>query len=419
VRRLLVLLLAAGVLVGVGGAFILSSPAALNRVWPHLPRWIQTRPSLYLETTLGIIRGQALRRDTVDWPAVVAHAKDMARDATSAEATYPAIRYVLDELGDGHSMLIPAPTATPIPGPTGAYGLQTLYPDRIVAVVYPRSAAAAADIRAGDVIELVNGQPPQPSPSARSRGHFVDIPAPSVVLRLRHPGEAQARDVALSVGPYVPLPALTRRLSGDLGYVEIPGTTGGDNFAARVRESIYQSDAPTVCGWIVDLRFNNGGSLWAMLQALRPILGEGTLGFFVRPDGRRTPWEYPTTGPLALPAAEHPLQRPDPIVAVLTSRLTSSAGEAAAIAFRGRPSTRVFGEPTWGIPAGNDTFALPDGAILELATMRAADRTGRILDGPLPPDEAVPIDWSRLTAADDPVIVAAGTWIRAQPPCKK
>jgi C-terminal processing protease CtpA/Prc len=256
------------------------------------------------------------------------------------------------------------------------------------------------------------------SPELRARGYFVSVPPPSATLRLRHPGDKDAHEVSLTIGPYMPLPALTRRVGGDLGYVEIPSTTGADQFAQRVQESIFQSDAPTVCGWIVDLRFNNGGDLGTMLQTLRPLLGEDPMGSFAR-NGQPVPWTYPTSGESALPKPERALNHPKPPVAVLTSRLTANGGELAAVAFRGRPDTRSFGEPTWGAATHNTAFPLPDGARLDLATARAADRTGKVYEGRIAPDEAVAIDWARLTAPDDPGIVAAGTWLRSQPGCKK
>jgi carboxyl-terminal processing protease len=416
VRRALVIVITMLVACGVAAAVALSRPDALARLAPHLPAWVQTRPSVYLASAIDIARRQAARRDTVDWPAVVAHANELAKDAKTAADTYPAIRFALDQLNDGHSMIVPPANGA---APAGVYGFQTLFPDRVVAVVYPDSAALKAGIRPGDLIEAVNGAPPIASQDARARGNFVNVPPPSATLRLRHPGDKDARDVSLSIGAYTPLPALTRRLGGDLGYVEIPGTAGQDQFAERVRESMFQSDAPTVCGWIVDLRFNNGGSLWAMLQTLRPILGDGPFGGFVSADGQPHAWAYPTSGPFAVAPPDHALQHPDGPIAVLTSRLTSGAGELTSIAFRGRPGTRVFGEPTWGGPTENTFFPLPDGAGLDLATSKAADRTGRVYEGRLPPDEVVAIDWARLATVDDPVVIAAGTWLRAQAGCRK
>lgn len=66
---------------------------------------------------------------------------------------------------------------------------------------------------------------------------------------------------------------------------------------------------------------------------------------------------------------------------------TASAGEAVAIALKGRPDTRFFGTPTHGQTTGNRSFKLPDGGLLALATEFELDRTGKRYDGPVEPDD--------------------------------
>lgn len=71
-----------------------------------------------------------------------------------------------------------------------------------------------------------------------------------------------------------------------------------------------------------------------------------------------------------------------PPVAVLISKSTASAGEAVAIAFKGRPNVRFFGQRTTGLTTANDVFAISDGSGLFLAVMNYADRDGnRYPDG--------------------------------------
>jgi carboxyl-terminal processing protease len=66
---------------------------------------------------------------------------------------------------------------------------------------------------------------------------------------------------------------------------------------------------------------------------------------------------------------------------------------------------------TYGLPTANQTFALADGALLVLTTAREADRTGRVYDGPIEPDEHVDIDWTALGTPDDPVLATAAEWL--------
>ncbi len=158
-----------------------------------------------------------------------------------------------------------------------------------------------------------------------------------------------------------------------------------------------------------------------MLVGVGPLLGAGEVGAYVYPTGARTPWTY-RAGTVALDGrvwgdgVADPLAPPPP-VAVLTSRLTASAGEAVAVAFRGRPGTRSFGEPTAGVPSHNRVATLRDGAWLVVTVAQDADRTGRVYGSQeqLFPDRYVTNDWTHAgpaDLADDAVLHAALAWLR-------
>jgi carboxyl-terminal processing protease len=241
----------------------------------------------------------------------------------------------------------------------------------------------------------------------------------AIELTFRRRGEAEPRTVRLTRRevPFNEPAAKVRPLAGGLGYVDLPAVAGlPDTFEKDAVAAIRVVDAEPRCGWVVDLRRNFGGNMWPMIHAIRPILGAATPGYFVSSAGRdafsdrygRAPGEY---------AAVYQPKQPDPPVAVLTSRLTSSSGEALAISFRGRPSTRSFGEATFGVPTSNQSFPLADGAVLVLTTMREADRTGHVYDGPIAPDQVVEIDWTRIESDSDPVLLAAMSWLHDQPRC--
>ena len=106
-----------------------------------------------------------------------------------------------------------------------------------------------------------------------------------------------------------------------------------------------------------------------------------------------------------------------PPVAVLTGPKTASAGEAIVVAFRGRPSTRSFGEPTAGVPTANQGFRLSDGALLVLTVAVDADRTGRTYDSTIPPDQLVPVDLSQIGTPADGGVQAATTWLHKREGC--
>lgn len=96
---------------------------------------------------------------------------------------------------------------------------------------------------------------------------------------------------------------------------------------------------------------------------------------------------------------------------MLISPHTASAGEAVAIALKGRPNTRFFGMPTAGVPTGNRTFRLPDSAEIALTTTIELDRSRVEYDGPIVPDLTVAPDASSSRNADG-ALAAAQYWLR-------
>lgn len=178
-------------------------------------------------------------------------------------------------------------------------------------------------------------------------------------------------------------------MAHDIGYLELPTYTrvptvpASTDYVLLAQDAIRRADQAGACGWIVDLRNDTGGDIWPMLAAVGPVLGEGVVGYFVDPDGVKTAWSYAAgkaqLGGKTVIGIENAyrLKHPAPAVAVLTGRDTASAGEAIVVAFRGRPHTRSFGEPTAGVPTGNEVYTLSDGALLVLTVVLDADRTGR------------------------------------------
>jgi C-terminal processing protease CtpA/Prc len=208
-------------------------------------------------------------------------------------------------------------------------------------------------------------------------------------------------------------------LSSQTTYLKVPGYLGGDSaainaYAVRAHELIETAIPQARCGWIVDLRENDGGNVSPMLGSLKPFLGDGVLGTSVGPDGPNQPRLAGEN--LRLSQALASLQ--DAPVAVLFGSRTASAGEAVAIAFRGRAWTRSFGRPTGGQTTANRTFPLPDGSAVAVAIGVMTDRTGKKYGGSVDPEETV-MSSNRpgIASPDDEVAAAAVRWLTSLPQC--
>lgn len=245
--------------------------------------------------------------------------------------------------------------------------------------------------------------------------------------------ESSSRAPPSSKRPMFRLPLITARLTKDgIAYVSVPwfasGGLGafyrlhdpeGRAYVRRLREKLLVLDEMNPRGWIVDLRMNQGGNMWPMLDGLAPLIGEGRVAALDMPQFNRrvdtwivsgnsysgTPW-FAGFGSrrLTLKNREAPL-------AILTGPATASAGEGVLVAFKGRPHTRQFGRPTFGVPTAPDGYALGHGVTLFITIARQMDRRGRSYDGPIPPDEAINESGSDDTS---PIIAAATRWIKIE-----
>lgn len=219
-----------------------------------------------------------------------------------------------------------------------------------------------------------------------------------------------------------------RRYRDRIGYISIPGYPGSDSaasvtFARQMQKAIARTDAPELCGWVVDLRQDVGGNMWPMLAGIGPILGDAIAGYFIAPGGMGHPWAYRqgasyedsvvrvSVGPRPYQLRASTL----PPVAVLLGGETASSGEAIAVSFLGRPRTRTFGTPTAGLTTANESYSLPDGAVIFLAVGVMADRSGRRYGGAISPE--VPIA-DRDATTPDPTLDAALDWLLEDAVCK-
>lgn len=211
-------------------------------------------------------------------------------------------------------------------------------------------------------------------------------------------------------------------IDGGIGYITIPWIGSSDTATCTLLADSLQSLIGALAQqgatkWIIDLRNNSGGNCWPMLAGTGPLLGNGVCGYFVR-DNKTTTIRYENGaamhGSQTLCKATNPVQLTDRqrgSIVVLTGPGTSSSGEIIALAFKGMNQVRSMGEPTAGFTTANTTYNLLDGSMLVLTVCREADRTGKIHEGKLIPDDLVLPD--PLHTADDPAKNAAIMWLQS------
>jgi len=191
--------------------------------------------------------------------------------------------------------------------------------------------------------------------------------------------------------------SIVSEYTSEIGYIKIPGFIGNERlekaFASRIQDLIRGLEKQKISGWIIDLRGNTGGNMWPMLLGIGPILGDGIAGYFVNDKKDFNMWGYAEGKTfdggsiISKIDSAYQLKNKNKKIAVLINNSTASSGEAIAVAFKGLPKTRFFGDRTRGQTTGNSTIFLSDSSMIALMTVVFADRNKVIYGIPIIPDE--------------------------------
>jgi carboxyl-terminal processing protease len=381
----------------------------------------------YLIEVLDYLETNSVMHNQVDWEMLRSAAMTHAANAQTTQNTYPAIRFAIQQLGDHHSFFLdPAEAQQFTQGFVKNLGFVATYPRGILMYVASGSPAELGGLQVGDILEQVNGEMLKQD---QRRPVFVAInQTTQTTVAFKRAGQNKLMQITLDPAEFVVEEMPTgSMLFNDMGYLKLPQLVGStsvtENYAAEAQRVITSLDQQGACGWIVDLRQNRGGNAWPMLTGIGPLLGEGEVGAFVDRNGNAEIWAYHNGQALldneeqASVSPAYSLEQSMPPVAILTGPLTASSAEFIAIAFRGRPNTRSFGEPTTGVPTANSTQTLSDGAMLFVTAGWEADRTGEIYKDRISPDQLVKIEWHVLGSETDPVIQVAADCLKIQANC--
>jgi carboxyl-terminal processing protease len=216
----------------------------------------------------------------------------------------------------------------------------------------PRTPAARAGLRAGDMVTRINGRPvsSMPGDTAVARIHGKQGTLVHLTLVRRH---GRPFTVAVKRAQIPPVTAYGRMLDHRLGDIVI--YSFGDETAQEVSDALHYLQAHHARGLVLDLRGNPGGYVDAAQQVVSDFLTHGVVAY-----------EESTTRKLtALPVLSHHSTTRLPI-AVLVDAGTASAAEITAGALRDNHRAVLIGTRTYGKGSMQSVYQLADGSSIRI-----------------------------------------------------
>jgi len=230
------------------------------------------------------------------------------------------------------------------------------------------SPADQAGIRAGDIIEYIDGKATRDISLYDAKQLLNGSPGSEVKLRVLR-ANASPLTVNVKRGTFRSPSAEARMEAGRVGILRINSFADGEGADARARlQDLVKQGAQKV---VVDMRNTAGGSLTEAVAVANLFIKDGVIAQTVGREGK--PLKTFSADPKAVLFS-------GPLVALIDTG-TAGAAEVVASAIMERNRGQVVGEKSFGSGAEQQLFTLRGGDGLLLTTVKWATSTGKTFLG--------------------------------------
>lgn len=256
--------------------------------------------------------------------------------------------------------------------------------------VYANTSAAQGGLKAGDIIEQVNGQPA--SKGSGNQGLYdllTGAVGVSARLQVSRPATGQRLTAQVRVAEVVVPLIESRVLPGGVGYIKLRNFS--KNAGEEFDKALAALQAQGITALIFDVRQNPGGSVAALTHIVSHFTHQNPLAISIDGEGKRTEEELDQNVPLlGLPF----------IVLVNGSSASSSDITAAIAKDRGG---HLVGVKSAGALGAAIYYELEDGSALEITVARVLGPNGEeINEIGVTPDHTITLTPADLSANNDP-----------------
>jgi C-terminal processing protease CtpA/Prc len=341
----------------------------------------------------------------------------------------PVIRAMLAEFRDPHLFMtstLETATAESAVGQLGRdthrsrYGLRliSMQGNLIVGFMQPETSAAKAGVLVGDRITMIDGSAVRDPIQTMNQLSADEANGKRRTLTLERGQVTKKAEISPSLSAFWK-PTL-RLLETQTAIITIPSFQGfrpGDGSITTdqvVHDLILEAGKKGIKQLVLDLRFNDGGDMFAAISVAGAFLGKIGKIFenkardykftFTYENGKMD--SYKSTDPKY--HGESQLERParwtGPVV-ILVSSATFSAGEGFAEMLQSARRTKVVGEPTMGAACTSRTpMALMNSASLYFSNLWHLHLDGTGCPSSITPDVTVQPDPKALAEGRDTVL---------------
>ena len=231
----------------------------------------------------------------------------------------------------------------------------------IVLQPIPGTPAYRAGLRAGDVIESVDGHDTKGLDLDFAMGLIRGKAGSTVRLVIERKNAKQTVSVVRQV---IIVPSVSyRMIRGDIGYVQL--VDFGDRSARELSDALNALLRQGAKAIVLDLRNNGGGLLQAAVDISSKFVPDGPI---VSTIDRRGQVETADANQDSIP--------PRPLV-VLVNQFSASASEITAGAIQDSKAGVLIGTKTFGKGVVQTIYDLPDGGAVKITTARYVTPAGR------------------------------------------
>jgi len=326
--------------------------------------------------TLGILKpvdyGRGIGSVVEAWDIIVDEYVEKDRIDVDALAE-AAIRGMVEALEDPYTAYLdPEAYELSLAGIEGRYegiGAAVGVREGQITIIAPfaDSPAAAAGIKAGDIILEIDDRPTSGMSLAEAAAFVRGPRGTKVRLLILHQGETEPEEIEV-VRDEILLTSVHFEMMGDIAYINITRFTEQTN--DELSPVLLSVDQQAARGIILDLRSNPGGLLGAVIDVTGRFLSDGIVLTVVDNEGGReshqVTYQEVTTG---LP------------VVVLVDGFSASGSEVLAGALQDHARAIVAGTTTFGKGSVNKLYQLPDGSGLYITIARWYTPSDRLIEG--------------------------------------